>query len=258
MRFTPGVLNCSDHYRNTNRVSRFRYIQVEVLPVSNLHDENLLKGMLTQAETLASQVTKNSANDATFVRSQERIIRNALAGLLSESAWRLAVNGLMKKETLSPTNFTHTYEQIDLVTDDNKTIEVRSSFPRKGLAFALCNPAYEFDVIGPYVNDYKSGEISKDFYVRTLFPFEESELLERIRAKGIQMFLTGGATHEMFSDSSLFIEKSMTSMEYVLLNQIGPASKYKVIPFSKALDTFEIVEILGYRHREAWSSFENT
>ena len=258
MRFTPGVLNCSDHYPATNRVSRFRYIRVEVLPTTNLQDEKLLKTMITQAETLASQVTKNSANDASFVRSQERLIRNALAGLLSESAWRLAINFLTKKETLSSTNFTHTYEQIDLITDDNKTIEVRSSFPRKGLAFALCNPKYEFDVIGPYVNDYKPGEISKDFYVRTLFPFEESELLERIRGKGVQMFLTGGATHKMFSDSSLFIEKSMTSMEDVILNQVGPASKYKVIPFSKALDTFEIAEILGYQHREAWSSFENT
>lgn len=258
MRFTPGVLNCSDHYPNTNRVSRFRYIQVEVLPANNLQDENLLKGMLNQAATLASQVTKNSANDASFVRSQERLIRNALAGLLSERAWCLAVNGLTKKETLSSTNFTHTYEQIDLVTDDKKTIEVRSSFPRKGLAFALCNPTYEFDVIGPYVNDYKPGEIAKDYYVRTLFPFEESELLERIRGKGIQMFLTGGATHEMFSDSSFFIEKTMTSMEDVLLNQVGPASRYRVIPFSKALDTFEIAEILGYQHKEAWSSFENT
>jgi len=214
--------------------------------------------MLTQAETLASQVTKNSANNASFVRPQERLVRNALAGLLSERAWRLAVNGLTKKETLSSTNFTHTYEQIDLVTDDNKTLEVRSSFPRKGLTFALCNPTYEFDVIGPYINDYKPGEISKDLYVRTLFPFEESELHERIRGEGIQMFLTGGATHEMFSDSSIFIEKSMTSMEKILLNQVGPASKYRVIPFSKALDTFQIAEILGYQHREAWSSFENT
>ena len=138
MRFTPGVLNCSDHYPTSNRVSRFRYIQVDLSPSTNIQDENLLKHMFALAETLASQVTKNSANDASFVRSQERLIRNALAGLLSESAWRLAVNGLTKKETLSSTNFTHTYEQIDLVTDDNKTIEVRSSFPRKGLAFALC------------------------------------------------------------------------------------------------------------------------
>lgn len=258
MRFTPGVLNCSDHYPTSNRVSRFRYIQVDLLPSTNIQDENLLKHMFAQAETLASQVTKNSANDASFVRSQERLIRNALAGLLSESAWRLAVNGLTKEETLLSTKFTHSYNQIDLVTSDNKTIEVRSSFPRKGLAFALCNPNYEFDVIGPYVNNYKPGEISKDIYVRTLFPFEESELVERIRGKGIQMFLTGGATNEMFSNSSLFIEKSMTAMEDSALNQAGPTSKYKVIPFSKALDTFQIAEILGYQHREAWSYFETT
>ena len=178
--------------------------------------------------------------------------------MLSESAWRLAVNGLTKKETLLSTKFTQSYNQIDLVTSDNKTIEVRSSFPRKGLAFALCNPTYEFDVIGPYVNDYKPGEISKDIYVRTLFPFEESELIERIRGKGIQMYLTGGATNKMFSNSSLFIEKSMTAMEDSALNQAGPTSKYKVIPFSKALDTFQIAEILGYQHREAWSYFETT
>jgi len=258
MRFTPGVLNCCDHYPSTNRRSRFRYISVEVLPATNLQDGNLLKEMLTQAETLASQVTKNSANNASFVRTQERLIRNALAGLLSESAWRLAVNGLTKKKTLSTTNYTHAYDQIDLITDDNKTVEVRSSFPRKGLAFALCSPTYEFDVIGPYINDYKQDEISKDIYVRTLFPFEESELLERIRDQGVQMYLTGGATNQMFSNYSLFIEKSLTSMEDTLLNQVGPASNYKVIPFSRALETFQIAEILGYQHKEAWSSFENT
>ena len=258
MRFTPGALTCSDHYPNTKRVSRFRYIQVDLLPSTNLEDQKLLTGMLAQAEDLARQVTKNSANDASFVRSQERLIRNALAGLLSECAWRLAINGLTQKETLLSTKFNHTHDQIDLVSSENKTIEVRSSFPRKGLAFALCNPTYEFDVIGPYVNNYKPSEISKDIYVRTLFPFDESELIERVKGKGIQMFLTGGATNEMFMNPKTFIEKSMTAMEDVILNQTGPASTYKVIPFSRALDTFEVAEILGYQHREAWSYFEST
>ncbi len=67
MRFTPGALTCSDHYPNTKRVSRFRYIQVDLLPATNLEDQKLLTGMLAQAEDLARQVTKNSANDASFV-----------------------------------------------------------------------------------------------------------------------------------------------------------------------------------------------
>ena len=258
MKFTPGVLNCSDHYQTTKRLSRFRYIQVDLIFATNSEDQKLLVGMLAQAEELARQVTKKSANDASHVRSQERLIRNALAGLISECAWRLAMNGLTKTETLLSTKFTRTYDQIDLVTRDNKTIEVRSSFPRKGLVFALCNPTYEFDVIGPYINDYKPSEISKDIYVRTLFPFDESELIERVLGKGIQMFLTGGATKEMFMNPMMFSEKSMTAMEDTLLNQNGPVSTYKVIPFSRALDTYQVAEILGYQHREAWSYFEST
>lgn len=258
MKFTPGVLNCSDHYQTTKRLSRFRYIQVDLVCATNSEDQKLLVGMLAQAKELARQVTKKSANDASHVRSQERLIRNALAGLLSECAWRLAINGLTKAETLLSTKFNCTYDQIDLVTRDNKTIEVRSSFPRKGLVFALCNPTFEFDVIGPYINDYKPSEVSKDIYVRTLFPFDESELIERALGKGIQMFLTGGATNEMFMNPRMFSEKSMTAMEYTLLNQNGPVSTYKVIPFSRALDTYQVAEILGYQHREAWSYFEST
>ena len=258
MRFTPGALTCSDHYPTTKRLSRFRFIQVDLIPAKNLEDQKLLTRMLAQAEELARQVNKNSANDASFVRSQERLIRNALAGLLSECAWRLAINGLTKEETLLSTKFNHTYDQIDLISSDDRTIEVRSSFPRKGLAFALCNPTYEFDVIGPYINDYKPSEVSKDIYVRTLFPFDESELIKKSMGKGIQMFLTGGATNEMFMNSDIFIENSMAAMEDVILNQSGPASTYRVIPFSRALDTFEVAEILGYQHREAWSFFEST
>ena len=257
MRFTPGVLTCSDHYPTTKRLSLFRYLQVDLLPPINLKDQKLLTGMLAQAEDLARQVAKNSANDASFLRSQDRLVRNALAGLLSECAWRFGINGLTKKETLMSTKFNHASDQIDLVSSENRTIEVRSSFPRKGIAFALCNPTYEFDVIGPYFNDYKPCEISKDIYVRTLFPFDESELIERVKSKGIQMYLTGGATNEMFMNPEIFIEKSMTAFGNAGLNQSGPATTYKVIPFSRALDTFEVAEILGYRHREAWSYFES-
>jgi hypothetical protein len=72
------------------------------------------------------------------------------------------------------------------------------------------------------------------------------------------MFLTGGATKKMFMNPKIVIDKSMTAMGDVILNQSGPASSYKVIPFSRALDTFEVAEILGYQHREAWSYFEST
>lgn len=231
---------------------------MDVLPRASKADKELIKKLLDQASALANQVAKNSANDASYVRLEERLIRNALAGLLSERAWCLAVNKLTKKETLFPTPFVSSYDQIDLVSDEGKTIEVRSSFPRRGLVFALCNPEYEFDVIGPYTNDYKSYEVSKDIYVRTLFPFDETELLNKLEEDGIQMYLTGGATKEMFENPAKFSQKSMTAMGDISLDRIRTTSNYKVIPFSKALDTFEIVELLGYTHTKAWSYFDAT
>ncbi len=72
----------------------------------------------------------------------------------------------------STTKFKEAKNQIDiLLPDTNKKVEVRSSFPRNGLKFALCHPRYQFDVISSYVNDYKPSEIQKDFYVRTLISF---------------------------------------------------------------------------------------
>ncbi len=258
MKFSPGVLNCADHYPATNRVKGFRYIQVDLNPKTNSNDKDLVERLIHQAQNLADQVHRGAANDASFLRTGERLLRNVLAGLLSERAWCLAMNALTKNQSLQPTEFTYSQEQIDLITQDGKTIEVRSSFPRKGLAFAICNPSYEFDVIGPYINEYKPKEISKSIYVRTLFPFDESDLIERVTNTNIQLFLTGGATQEMFNKPNLFTQKSLAAMEDVILNQSGPTSNYKVIPFSKALDTLEIAEILGYVHSQAWQTFEAT
>lgn len=256
MKFKPLALNCENSYPNTSRASNFRYVQVDVLPHVSKADKELISELLDQASALANQVAKNSANDASYVRRRDRLIRNALAGLLSERAWRLAVNKLTNRETLSSTPFVRSYDQIDLVSDEGKTIEVRSSFPRGGLAFALCHPEHEFDVIGPYTNDYKTHEVAKDIYVRTLFPFDESELLNKLEGDGVEMYLTGGATKEMFENPEKFALKSMTAADDISLVGEGTPSRYKVIPFSKALDTFEVAELLGYKHTEAWSYFD--
>lgn len=106
------------------------------------------------------------------------------------------------------TEFSEANNQIDiLLTDSNKAIEVRSSFPRNGLKFALCHERFQFDVIGLYVNDCKPGEIKKDFYVRTLFPFVSNELIKRLKEDNFTVYLTGGSTWEMMGDDSISHDK---------------------------------------------------
>ena len=139
-------------------------------------------------------------------------------------------------------NFQEAKTQIDIeLTKCNKTIEVRSSFPRNGLKFALCHNNYQFDVIGPYINYYKSGELKKDFYVRTLFPFRSIELKEKIVSDNFTVYLTGGATWEMMIDENISVEKNLIPEDELSAERIDKSSLYKVIPFSRALDTFEII-----------------
>ena len=64
------------------------------------------------------------------------------------------------------------------IISNGKKIEVRSSFPRNGCEFALCNPKYQFDILGPYHNAYKPAEVSKDYFLRTFFAATESQPTE--------------------------------------------------------------------------------
>ena len=142
----------------------------------------------------------------------------------------------------------------------NKKIEVRSSFPRNGIDFALCSSTDEFDVIGMYSNGYKPAEIQKNYYVRALFhlalvrywdkdantriPIVE-KLLEKIKTDGFETFLTGGATWEMMIDDSIGMAKNFIPHDEKSIGRLKTATSYRVVPFSKALDTKEIFDMIN-------------
>jgi hypothetical protein len=256
MRISAKSLDCRSIYSDSKRLIPFRYIQVEAAPGTNSNDRAIINTFLDQATDLASKVNSASANDAAYKRPLDRLVRNAFAGLLSEWLWKSAMNHLLGVEFLHSTEYLSPDNQIDLLSTTGLSVEVRSSFPRKGVEFALCHPTHQFDVIGPYSNEYKSGEKLKDFYVRCLFPYEESEFLSEIKNENFHAYLTGGATKEMFANSKLTSTKSMTPLEDLILNQVGPSTSYLVIPFSNSLDTLQIAEKLGYIHRGAWEPFE--
>lgn len=252
MKLLTREIKCVDHYLKTKRTAPFRVAEIQLNCGSEIADRNLVSSLLEKSEALVKQINRGAANDSLFLRSRERLLRNLLAGLLSEVAWKFAINYLTSSETLRSTEYEGSENQIDLISDTGLTIEVRSSFPRNGINFALCHPNYEFDVLGPYSNSYKPGETQKDFYVRTLFPFNESELLQRMSGGVLSIHLTGGATKQMFQNSDLFITKSLTPTEWTIKETSGRETSYRVIPFSRALDTFEIAKLLGDVQSKFW------
>lgn len=148
-----------------------------------------------------------------------------------------------EENVVSETEFDDASRQIDIkVISNNKKIEVRSSFPRNGIEFAICHPSYEFDVIGPYSNNYKPGEIQKDYYVRTLFHlYNPTDIISMISADSFKVYLTGGATWDMMIDNDY--SKNKTLLPDFGLGVIQKAS-YRVVPFSKSKDTREIKRVI--------------
>jgi len=148
---------------------------------------------MKRAMRLASAVYPNAANDSELARSKNRKMQDAFGGVLAEQGWLKFINqtyGLIASET----QFETANGQIDIVLKNGERIEVRSSFPRNGVKFAICNERFNFKVIGAYSNLYKPGEVRKDFFALVLFETKKDDILTTDK---VIFSLIGGATEEM-------------------------------------------------------------
>lgn len=244
MKKYKNIIDCIQYDSATSRNIPFEVAKYVFNYQTDSKDKQIIDNLVKQGMVLAEKVNPGAANYGKSSRAKSTIIKNSISGLLAEFVWLDFISH--HKIGCSSTDFTEAKKQIDIVIlDNNKKIEVRSSFPRNGLKFALCHNKYQFDVIGPYVNDYKPGEIMKDFYVRTLFPFSSNQLLQRIKQDNFQVFLTGGATWSMMLDDSVSFKKDFIPEDELDPTRLESASIYRVVPFSKALDSFEIINALS-------------
>jgi len=191
---------------------------------------------------LAKKVNPRQANDSTNERDKERIINDALGGVLAEHGWLWYIQGVYGKNTASFTDFKSAIGQIDIQLSNNKTIEVRSSFPRNGIKFAICNNKYNFRNICKYSNFYKPEEANKDFFASVLFETSKNQLMDNDE---IIFYLIGGSTRQMM-DSDICYVADLTAEDD--LTQVR--TKYKVIDLKNALDIngfMEYMSSLGYK-----------
>lgn len=251
--------NCTSYDANTKRLAPFRVIKYIFNYSTSSEDKELLDYFISEGTKLAQLVNPKGANDSSKKREYEKILNNCIAGVISEYLWKEYLNS--EKECVSETELLDMSAQIDLkVLSNNKKIEVRSSFPRNGIDFALCSGSFEFDVIGMYSNNYKPNEVQKDFYVRALFHLEKvrdwvnpkgqtvpiiAKLLDKIKQPNFEVFLTGGATWEMMIDDKIAKNKSFIPDDERSIERISSPTTYRVVPFSKALDTLDIFELIS-------------
>lgn len=246
------TFNCEKHYQDTKRKKPFKIVVCQFFYQSDDTDKQLINDLIDKGTTLAEKVNPKAANRATTNRDDIRVLNNCVAGLIAEHLWQRYLNRKDDEDNIVvETTFSEAKTQVDLeVISNGKKIEVRSSFPYAPLFYVLCHGEKEFDVLGSYANSYKAGEIEKDFYVRTLFRVEKlsdgsrESFIEKIKQDGYEAYLTGGATWEMMSDNQISKSKSLINQESLSVEESAERTDYRVVPFSNALDTPEMYEVI--------------
>jgi hypothetical protein len=235
-----------DGYQNSKRSLPFWIAKIIFSYESSIFDKAIITAIEAEAYKLAGAVNPGAANNAVDKRTEARLLSNSMAGVLSEYAWKTFLNCASVDLLVQETPFVDAMTQIDLVTvnrQDNLLLEVRSSFPRNGVEFAICHEMYEFDILGPYCNDYKPSEVQKNYYLRALYHVSSpEEFLQAIKKNHFICHLTGGASWEMMMDDDIAINKTLIPEDTV--GKVDKASDYRVIPFNKALDVVEVFKLL--------------
>lgn len=259
MKIERENINCSKHWKNTKRTKIFSVVKYS-FDYNNPDDKELLDSLIKKGKDLAEKVNQGAANNAISSRPYKRIINNCVAGVIAEFCWQNFLNDAGKVNRVSDTPYTDATNQIDLIVNNTgQTIEVRSSFPRNGIPFSLCHPTNQFDVIGPYSNSYKPGEIAKNFYVRTLFHLRQigytkssagvkypviEKIIDKVYEPNFEVFLTGGVTWAMMIDDNVSKVKSFIPEDEIDPNRLKAASNYRVVPFQSSLDTIEFHKLI--------------
>ena len=240
MKYWHDEIICKDHFARTKRNLPFVIVGYK-FDYTDLEDKQILDCLLNDSNELSKKVNVGAANDSTSYRSKDRLFANCIAGVVSEYCWKHFLN--YKKECVRATPFVSASNQIDLeVISNKKRVEVRSSFPRNGIPFAICHPDKEFDILGPYINSYKPNEIKKDYYVRTLFHLAHpTDIIKKIKSKEFILYLTGGATYEMMFNPYTSLEKDLIPEDNLFVEY---STSYRVVPFHCALDCKQIYNLI--------------
>jgi hypothetical protein len=214
---------------------------------SSTFDTSMIKTFETKAKELAKRVNSYKANESSNKRDDITLLANNFIGIISEYAWKYFINLTTIDTILMETEMTDVSNQIDLIhLKTKKTIEVRSSFVTNGIDFAIFHEK-GFDIIGPYMNGVKPAENEKDFYLRTLFHYDNKKINSFIQdvknsddKNPFKIYLVGGATKEMMNDKILYITKPMKIGQTIEEDIPKGATHYKAIPIIKAMDTLQI------------------
>lgn len=238
MGFLYEEINCQEPPNYSYTTRKFIVVKATLNKTTSV-----LAELRNDAWRLAESVNPRRANNSTTQRDKDRLILDAAGGLLAEKAWLFYINRLYGEGTALPTVFVSAHGQIDIQLSNGKSIEIRSSFPRNGVKFAICHERYNFKNICKYDNLYKPSEVDKDFFGSVLFETPKERLLDM--DGDTVLYLIGGSTKAMMQNDNIAFNASLVAEDDLTETK----TNYRVVYLKDALDMkgFEsYMESLGF------------
>lgn len=230
MNLENNIVYCQNPLDGRNVTRNFNIVQCTLFKESVEYID-----ILQKATELANLVNAGAANNSDFQRNLERRQIDSFGGLLAEAGWEQFINSEFGN-IASSTPFTETKTQIDIQLINGEKLEIRSSFPRNGVKFAICNDKYNFRNIGPYSNSIKAGEIQKQMYLAVLFDTQKNELLT---TSSIQFSLVAGSTWKRMMKFG-YNEDLVPQDDYFAVS-----SNYRVVDLKNAPDAKGVLDSIA-------------
>lgn len=209
-------------------------------------DKETQTSLINEANQLSITANPGEANSG-HTRPYIQRTNDSYAGLLAEYAVTHFLNSCTNNSAVRP-YVTTPINQIDIVWDNNGasyTIEVRSSFVKNGIPFALyainkIDSSPYFDVLGPYYQKtYKEKyESVKDLYFRVLFEGAKTNIIDRFINNDESFYVIGAMRgnkiinynkHKTLQPGSSVQKYSDFSGDYFVcpINKIGDITAFK-------------------------------
>lgn len=226
-----------------NKIERTEYHIVEISYADFSVSQK--KELLEEATKLLVSINPHSANTGE-IRSTKTQENDVYAGLLAEFATMIFLNSKFKDSAIRPISTTG-INQVDIkwkYLEKEYDLEVRSSFVKNGLEFALfaknpkTNESY-FDVIGPYYQKkYKTNyESVKDLFFRVLFTGNKYNIYDRFINNNEKFYIIGAMAgkniidenkHKPLTPSSSVQKYSQFDGDYYIapINKIGDIKQF--------------------------------
>lgn len=237
------ITKTAENYSGNSNIKR----KYGILEFQYSDFDTLTKEIIGSEANILIENANDGAANSGLSRNLETKSDDAFSGIIAEFAVLQFLNTLVPNSANRPI-VTTSHNQVDITwqfNEKNYSIEVRSSFVKNGIDFALfatnekTNMPY-FDMLGPYYQTkYKTDyESDKDSYFRVLYPGIKKNIYSKLVKNNESFYIIGELSNKELKQKGY--HKKLSPEEAVSSNG-NLTGDYFVSPINSVVDCEQFI-----------------